>query len=157
MDLMPNTMNSVTEKLASMDERISGLASRIDTPIIKPSTRKSRSREQVKRRGVSESEEALFGSPPLTHPVIQDGGTAYSQVFADTAVAIKPTPVRPKKQKSTIDLGCTPVLQTTMSRLASTVTSQTSSQPEISSVTFQTLSQPVTDPVAQSEPSGVQT
>ena len=71
MDLMFNTMNSV----------------------IKPSTRKSHSQEQVKRRGVSESEETLFGSPPLTHPVIQDGGTAYSQVFADTAVAIKPTPV----------------------------------------------------------------
>ena len=54
-------------------------------------------------------------------------------------------------------MGCTPILQTTTSRLASTVTSQTSSQPETSSVTFQTLSQPVTDPVAQSQPSGVQT
>ena len=48
MDMMLSTMNSVTEKLASMDERISGLASRTDTPATKTSTRKSRSREQVK-------------------------------------------------------------------------------------------------------------
>ena len=77
MDLMLNTMNSVTEKLASMDERISGLASRIDTPTTKSSTRKSRSREQVKRCSISESEEVLFGSPPSMHAVIQDGGTVY--------------------------------------------------------------------------------
>ena len=155
MELMLNTMNSVTEKLASMDERISGLASRMDTPTIKPSTRKSCSQEQVKRRGISESEAALFGSPPTTHAVIQDGGTAYSQVFA--AVAIKPTPARPKKQKSTIDLGCTPILQTTTSHLTSTVTSQMRSQPKTSTVTFQTLSQPVTESVGQSQHSGVQT
>ena len=70
MDLMLNTMNFVTEKLASMDERISGLASRMDTPITKSSTRKSRSQEQVKKRGISDSEEALFGSPTTTHAVI---------------------------------------------------------------------------------------
>ena len=129
MDMMLNTMNSVTEKLASMDERISGLTARIDTPAVKPSTRKSRSREQVKRRGTPDKEEALFSSPVAAHAVIQEGGTAYSQVFADTAVAIKPTPVRPKKHKATIDLGCTPLMQTATARVTSTVTSQTVSQP----------------------------
>ena len=129
MDMMLNTMNSVTEKLASMDERISGLTARIDTPAVKPSTRKSRSREQVKRRGRPDKEEALFSSPVAAHAVIQEGGTAYSQVFADTAVAIKPTPVRPKKHKATIDLGCTPLMQTATARVTSTVTSQTVCQP----------------------------
>ena len=99
MDIMLNTMNSVTEKLASMDERITGLASRIYTLTAKTMTRKSHSREQTKRQGVSKSEEALFGSPVTTHVLIRDGGTSYSQVFSDTAVALKPTPTpaRPKK------------------------------------------------------------
>ena len=43
MDIMLSTMNSVTEKLTSMDESISGLASRIDRPFMKTSARKSRS------------------------------------------------------------------------------------------------------------------
>ena len=65
MDMMLSMMNSVTEKLASMDERISRLALCIDTPATKTSTRKSHSREQVKRRGVPDNEETLFGSPLL--------------------------------------------------------------------------------------------
>ena len=99
MDIMLNTMNSVTEKLMSMDERITGLASRIDTLTAKTTTRKSRSHEQTERQGISESEEALFGSPVTTHALIRDGWTSYSQVFSDTAVALKPTPTpaRPKK------------------------------------------------------------
>ena len=135
MDMMLHTMNFVTEKLASMDERISGLASRIDTLAVKPSAWKSRSREQVKRRGTPDKEEALFSSPVAAHAVIQEGGTAYSQVFANTAVAIKPTPVRPKKHKPTIDLGCTPLMQMATARVTSTVTSQTVSQPLAETVT----------------------
>ena len=75
--------------------------------------------------------------------MIQEGGTSYSQVFADTAVAIKPTPARPKKHKSTIDLGCTPLMQTATSRATSTVTPQT-------------VSQPVTETVVQPQDPSVQ-
>ena len=109
LDLVMNTMNNVTEKLTAMDDRITGLASRIDTTPAKTISRKSRSREQSKRRGVTDTEEALFASSTGVS-VIQEGGTSYSQVFPDTAVALKPitTPARPKKQKHTFDLGLTP-------------------------------------------------
>ena len=63
-----NTMNSVAEKLAMMDERITGLGK---------SARKSRPQEQTKRREVGDSEEALFGSPVNTN-VIQEDRTSYS-------------------------------------------------------------------------------
>ena len=129
--VMMNTINSVTEKLAAMGEHISGLTSRMGTPPVKMTTRKSRSRKQTKRRGVSESDEALFGSPLTNHALIQDRWTWYSQVFSDTVVALKPTPtpVRAKKQKLTIELGCTPLTHTTTSRVTSTITSYTASQP----------------------------
>ena len=63
LDLVLNTMTNVTEKLSAMDDRITGLASHIDATPAKASTRKSRLREQSKRRGVTEAEEALFASP----------------------------------------------------------------------------------------------
>ena len=96
--------------------------------------------------GVTESEEALFSSPVTMHGVIQEGRTSYLQVFADTTVTLKPTPtpVRAKKQKSATDLGCTPLIQTSTSRVTSTVTSHTASQP-------------VTDNVVQPQASGIQT
>ena len=110
LDLVMNTMNNVTEKLAAMDERITGLASRIDVTPAKSSTRKSHSREQKKQRGIADTDEALLASPTAT-AVIQEGGTSYSQVFPDKAVALKPaeTPARAKKQKPTLDLGLTPL------------------------------------------------
>ena len=76
--------------------------------------------------------------------MIQEGGTSYSQVFADTAVAIEPMPARPKKHKLTIDLGCTPLVQTATLHVTSTVTSQM-------------ISQPVTKTVIQPQDSSAQT
>ena len=110
LDLVLNTMTNVTEKLSAMDDRITGLASRIDATPAKAATRKSRPREQSKRRGVTEVEEALFASPTGA-PLIQEGGTSYAHVFPDTAVAVKTisTPARPKKQKHALDLGLTPL------------------------------------------------
>ena len=123
-----NTMNNVTEKLSVMDDRITGLASGIDTTPAKTVNRKSHSREQSKRRGVTDTEEALFASPTGVS-VIQEGGTSYSQVFPDTAVALKPVtmPARPKKQKHALDLGLTPLnYQPTMNtQVTSTITAPT--------------------------------
>ena len=87
LDMVMATMMSVTEKVSAMDDRITGLALCIE-PTQAKSARKSRSREHTKRREVSDHEEALFGSP-LNTSVIHDGGTSYSQIFADTAVALK--------------------------------------------------------------------
>ena len=43
LDLVMNTMSNVTEKLVAMDERITGLASKIELMPAKPTVRKSRS------------------------------------------------------------------------------------------------------------------
>ena len=75
LDLVLNTMTNVTEKLSAIDDRIIGLASCIDATPAKASTRKSRPREQSKRRGVIDAEEALFASPTGA-PLIQEGGTS---------------------------------------------------------------------------------
>ena len=137
LDLVMNTMNNVTEKLTAMDDRITGLASRIDTPA-KTVSKKSCSREQSKRRGVTDTEEALFASPTGVS-VIQEGGTSYSQVFPDTAVALKPvtTPARPKKQKHTLDLGLTPLnYQPTVStQVTSTISAPTQGSFEMGACT----------------------
>ena len=45
LDLVMNTMNNVTEKLAAMDEQITGLASKIELTRAKPTVGKSRSQE----------------------------------------------------------------------------------------------------------------
>ena len=136
LDLVMNTKNNVTEKLTALDDRITGLASRIDTTPAKTVSRKSRSREQSKRRGVTDTEEALFASPTGVS-VIQEGETSYSQVFPDTAVALKPvsTPARLKKQ--TLDLGLTPLnYQPTVStQVTSTISAPTQGSFEMGTCT----------------------
>ena len=91
----------------------------------------------MKRRGIVDSEEALFASPTNTTAVIQEGGTSYSQVFLDTAVGLKPliTPVRVKKQKRTLDLSITPLNYETMSRAQATSTVSAPTQVVTDSVT----------------------
>ena len=59
LDLVMNTMSNVTKKLAAMDERITGLASKIELTPAKFIERKSRSQEQTKRRGIADSEHCL--------------------------------------------------------------------------------------------------
>ena len=117
-------MSNVTKKLAAMDEQIAGLASLIE---VMPA--KSGSREQTKRRGIADREEALFASLTNTAAVIQEGGTSYSQVFPDTAVALKllTTPARVTKQKPMLDLGITPLdyEPTSRSQATSTISAPT--------------------------------
>ena len=124
MDMVMTTMASVSEKLAVMDECITGLASRIE-PTPAKSARKSHSREQTKMCDLGDHDEALFGSPTNVN-MIQEGGTAYAQTFPDTAVALKPTqtPGRAKKMKPEGTLGCTP-LPRAMATLGSASTTVT--------------------------------
>ena len=108
MELMLASMSTFTEKLAAMEERISGIAEKTcETSQELLSARKSRSREKSKKR--DQSDESL--GPQARHSVIQsDSGIAYSKVFPDTAVALKPltTPARVKKLKNDTDLGVAP-------------------------------------------------
>ena len=72
LDLVMNTMSNVTEKLAAMDERITGLVLKIELTPAKSTVHKSSSREQMKQRGIADSEEALFASPTNMTAVIQE-------------------------------------------------------------------------------------
>ena len=120
-----------------MSELKTEFALKIELTPAKPIVYKSRSREQMKRREIVDSEEALFVSPTNTTTVIQEGGTSYSQVFPDTAVALKPltTPARAKKQKPTLDLGITPLNHETTSRTQATSTVSAPTQVVTDSVT----------------------
>ena len=94
-----------------MEERLSGLTSRLDTPATahKSASRKSRSREKVKRIEISDDDEKTPVTTELA--TVSEDGTIYSQTFPDVAVAIKPTPARPKKLKADPDLGVAPLLK----------------------------------------------
>ena len=61
----------------------------------------------------------------------------YSLVFSDTAVALKctQTPMRAKKLKPTVDLGCTPLTQSGSTCATLTATSYAISQPAMEDVT----------------------
>ena len=87
MDMVMTTMASVSEKLAAIGKRNTGLASRIE-PTPAKSARKSCSREQTKRQDLGDHDEALLGSP-INVNLIQEGRTSYAQTFPDTAV-LKP-------------------------------------------------------------------
>ena len=123
MDMVMNTMTLVVEKLAAMDEHITGLASHTQLTPAK-FARKSCSQEQTKRRDVEDSEEALYASLVNTN-VIQVGRTSYSQIFADTTVALKPTqtPTCARKPMPEGTLGCAllPHTTTTVGSASATV------------------------------------
>ena len=101
MDVVLATMASFSEKLDSMEQRISSLASKSDQ-----SSRKSRSREKTKRSETTSSTEDIHGITAPQQDIVMgaDGGT-FNRVFSDTAVAVKPsaTPARPKKLKQDLD------------------------------------------------------
>ena len=110
LEAVISTMTNFTEKLNSMEERLSGLSSRLDTPATSQKTvsRKSRSQEKVKRIEISDDYEKTSATTGLT--TVSEDGTIYSQTFP--AVAIKPTPARPKKLKADPELGVAPLLKT---------------------------------------------
>ena len=58
LETVMTTMTTFTDKLNSMEERLSGLTSRLDTPVAanKSVSRKSRSREKVKRIEISDDD-----------------------------------------------------------------------------------------------------
>ena len=126
LDLIMNMMSNVTEKLAAIDERITGLASKIEVTPANPA-----------KRGIADTDEALFASPTNMTAVIQEGGNSNSQVFLDTAVALKPlaTPARAKKQNPTLDLDITPLNYETTSRAQATSAVSAPTQVETDSVT----------------------
>ena len=111
LETVMSTMTTFTNKLNSMEERLSGLTSRLDTPVAanKSASRKSRSREKVKRIEISDDDEKIPVTAGLA--TVSDDGTIYSQTFPDVAVAIKPTPARSKKLKADPDLGVAPLLK----------------------------------------------
>ena len=112
LEAVISTMTNFTEKLNSMEERLSGLSSRLDTPATSQKTvsRKSHSQEKVKRIEISDDDEKTSATTGLT--TVYEDGTIYSQTFPDVAVAIKPTPARPKKLKADPELGVAPLLKT---------------------------------------------
>ena len=111
LETVMSTMTNFTEKLNSMEERLSGLTSRLDTPATahKSASRKSRSCEKVKRIEISDDDDKTPVTTGLA--TVSEDRTIYSQTFPDVAVAIKPTPARPKKLKVDTDLGAAPLLK----------------------------------------------
>ena len=111
LETVMSTMMTFTDKLNSMEERLSGLTSHLDTPVTvnKSASRKSRSREKVKRIEISDDDDKIPVTAGLA--TVSEDGTIYSQTFPDVAVAIKPTPTRPKKLKADPDLGVAPLLK----------------------------------------------
>ena len=101
----------------------------------------------MKRSGLfqaDESETTLF-SPPLPGTNGNEN-TTYTQTFSDTAVIVKQTPARAKKQKADMDLGVAPLQsgtphlgrdQTTVTRVSlPRVTSTVSKPPGITSIAW---------------------
>ena len=111
LETVMSTMTNFTEKLNSMEERLSGLTSHLDTPATSHKTvsRKSRSREKVKRIEISDDNEKTPVTTGLA--TVSEDGTIYSQTFPDVAVAIKPTPARPKKLKADPELCVAPLMK----------------------------------------------
>ena len=148
LELVMQTMTGFSDKLSAMEAKITGLASgSVKTTDNASGARQSRSREKVKRSGLfqtDESETTLF-SPSMPGA---DGNenTAYTQTFADTAVIVKQTPARAKKQKPDLDLGVAPLQsgtpqlgrdQTTVTRVSlPRVMSTVSKPPGITSIAW---------------------
>ena len=74
-----------------MEQQITGFETRVETPTtVKQGTRKSCSKEKVKRIEISDNEDKSLFSPNRNIIHSQDG-TAIAKVFADTIEAVKPT------------------------------------------------------------------
>ena len=112
LEVVMSTMSNFTEKLNSMEERLTGLTSRLETPATSQKTvsRKSCLREKVKRIEILDDEEK---TPVITGlATVSEDKIVYAKTFPDVAVAIKPTPARPKKLKADPELGVAPLLKT---------------------------------------------
>ena len=112
LDLVMSTMSTFTEKLNAMEARLTGLSSRGESTPMQGETRKSRSRDKVKRIEISDEDDDMSSQTVTSCLTVTLGdGTAYTQVFADIAVMtrINATPARAKKSKQDTDLGVVPL------------------------------------------------
>ena len=111
LEVVMSTMNNFTEKLNSMEERLIGLTSWLDTPATSQKTvsRKSHSCEKIKGTEISDDEKAPVTTELAT---VSEDRIVSSKTFPDVAVAIKPTPARPKKLKADPELGVAPLQKT---------------------------------------------
>ena len=90
LDAVLATMSSFTDKLTSMESRLTGLASRLDEPSAQKATgRKSRAREHSKKREPPDEDDTPLFSSPSGAIVKSDAGDAYLKTFPDTAVLLK--------------------------------------------------------------------
>ena len=144
-----STMSSFSEKLEAMEQQITGLTSRVETPTtVKQGARKSRSKEKAKRIEISDDEDRSSLFSPNRNIINSQDGTAFAKVFADTAVAVKtvPTPARFKKQRADFDLGVTPLfsepapVQPPVSKNVLPRVTSTVSKPPENSVTWENVS-----------------
>ena len=142
-------MSSFSKKLEVMEQRITGLTSRVETPTtMKQGARKSRSKEEVKRIEISNDEDKSSLFSPNRNIIHSQDGTVYAKVVTDTAVAVKPvpTPARYKKQRADFDLGVTPLfselaaVQPAVSRNVLPRVTSTVSKPPENSVTWENVS-----------------
>ena len=159
LETMLSTMNSFSEKLMAMEQKISGFAgpgesSRSGTSVI----RKSRSREKIRRIEISDDEDELSFISPEREVVQAKDGTTFAKVFADTAVAVKPaaTPARQKKHVKDNELGVASlfkeppqvhtktVTKNTLPRVTATVSRPTDINPTWEAVTVLNLPETTT-------------
>ena len=111
LDLVLNTMATLTQQLGAMDERISGLAQKIELSN-KTSTRKSCSRDQTKQRTISELDDDIAVQPSQGASATRaSAGTLFTQTFPDMAVSFRSvqTPVQAKKSKCDGETGIAPL------------------------------------------------
>ena len=115
LDLVMSTMSTFTEKLNAMEARLTGLSSCVESTPMQGETWKSRSRDKVKRIEISDEDNEMSLQTVTSRPTVTlEDGTAYIQVFADTAVMTRAsaTPVRAKKSKQDTDLCVGPTSST---------------------------------------------
>ena len=109
-EMMMSTMSSFIDKLSAMENRISGIASRLDEPNLVQRSTGRKSHSHSKRRQPEEDDGHTFTSPARDLVQTQDG-SIFQKTFADTAVMLKipDTPAKSKKLKNENDLGVTPL------------------------------------------------
>ena len=114
LDVVLASMSSFTDKLTSMESRLSGLALWFDeTPVQKTSNKKSRLQYHSKKQYPPEEDDTPLFALPGGTILKNDAGDSYLKTFPDTVVLVKSsaTPVRPKKQCSDLELGVAPLPQ----------------------------------------------
>ena len=78
LDLVMSTMSTFTEKLNTMEARLTGLSSRIESTPMQGETRKSRSHDKVKHIEISDEDDEMSSQTVTSRPTVTlEDGTAY--------------------------------------------------------------------------------